>query len=176
MRIYFLIFKNVYIVDLIIFNYYFSSTEPNPCVDVAALAAADEVNSVRSTATATGFVGLGSIKGTTLSILVNGFSQSTNSGCDRNQHNAIHCNSISSSSNSTGSNNSSKSSSPIDSLIETRKPKRPNLLQLPCVARQRKPSNGHISNIIMATEDLLQPGHVVKERWKVVRFSYSKNP
>jgi hypothetical protein len=25
----------------------------------------------------------------------------------------------------------------------------------------------------MATEDLLQPGHVVKERWKVVRFFLS---
>lgn len=53
--------------------------------------------------------------------------------------------------------------------METRKPKRPNLLQLPCVARPAKQTNGHIT---MATEDLLQPGHVVKERWKVVRYFF----
>jgi hypothetical protein len=149
-------------------NRCFSSTEPNPCVDVSALAAVDEVNSVRSTTTATGFVALGGIKGTTLSILVNGYSQSSNSDCDQNRNKVVPCSSITST--STCSNNSSKSSGSIDSLIEIRKPKRPNLLELPCIARSRKPSNGHISNIIMATEDLLQPGHVVKERWKVVRF------
>lgn len=34
-----------------------------------------------------------------------------------------------------------------------------------------KESTDHNNNIKMTSEDLLQPGHVVKERWKVVRFS-----
>lgn len=31
-------------------------------------------------------------------------------------------------------------------------------------------STDHNNNITMTSEDLLQPGHVVKERWKVVCF------
>jgi len=54
------------------------------------------------------------------------------------------------------------------SLVPKRQKPKPNL-RLPCAANSalKRESNGHIT---MATEDLLQPGHVVKERWKVVRM------
>lgn len=151
-----------------------SSAEPSPCLDVAALAVDEATVSVRSVAAST--TGLGGIKISAFSLLVNGFSQSSSSNCvqsGRRPAVRIHSSSSSSSSSSTGeqssdSHNSRKSrSQTAASLVETRKPKRPNLLQLPCVARPAKLSNGHIT---MATEDLLQPGHVVKERWKVVWF------
>lgn len=158
------------------------SAEPSPCLDVAALAVDEAtVSSVRSVAASA--TGLGGIKISAFSLLVNGFSQSSSSGCvlagRRPAAAAITTAAVrlhSTSSSSSGSSdddadhssdgqNSQKSQSAA-SLVETRKPKRPNLLQLPCVARPAKQTNGHIT---MATEDLLQPGHVVKERWKVVR-------
>ena len=163
-----------------------SSAEPSPCLDVAALAVDEAtVSSVRSVAVST--TGLGGIKISAFSLLVNGFSQSSSSGCVRagrrptvaaTTNSAVRLHSSNSSSSSSSDDdadhssderNSQKSQSAA-SLVETRKPKRPNLLQLPCVARPAKQTNGHIT---MATEDLLQPGHVVKERWKVVRFFLS---
>lgn len=161
-----------------------SSAEPSPCLDVAALAVDEAtVSSVRSVAASA--TGLGGIKISAFSLLVNGFSQSSSSGCVLAGRRpaaaaittaAVRLHSTSSSSSSSSDDdadhssdgqNSQKSQSAA-SLVETRKPKRPNLLQLPCVARPAKQTNGHIT---MATEDLLQPGHVVKERWKVVRLS-----
>lgn len=123
----------------------------------------------------------GHIKISAFSLLVNGFSQSSSSNC-RQRPPAVGLNSSDSSSSSSSESSSdngsvnaghhSRASRSAASLVETQKPKkRPNLhLQLPCVARPAKVSNGHIT---MATEDLLQPGHVVKERWKVVS-SHSK--
>ncbi|XP_021929053.1 tau-tubulin kinase homolog Asator isoform X1 [Zootermopsis nevadensis] len=50
------------------------------------------------------------------------------------------------------------------------------LEQRPCIVKQEAPlhhvgdeSTDQNNNITMTSEDLLQPGHVVKERWKVVR-------
>ena len=156
-----------------------SSAEPSPCLDVAALAVDEATVSVRSVAAST--TGLGGIKISAFSLLVNGFSQSSSSGCVRAGRRpaavVLHQSSSSSSSSSSGDGERSSGDGPDSqksqsggSLVETRKPKRPNLLQLPCVARPAKQSNGHIT---MATEDLLQPGHVVKERWKVVSVSLS---
>ena len=49
----------------------------------------------------------------------------------------------------------------------------PEAARRPCVggAVAARETNGH--HITMATEDLLQPGHVVKERWKVVSSAIS---
>lgn len=153
-----------------------SSAEPSPCLDVAALAVDEATASVRSVAASPS--GLGGIKISAFSLLVNGFSQSNSSSssssdCIRQQRPAVLSSSSSTSSDSgdpsSDDGGDSQKSQTAGSLVEIRKPKRPNLLQLPCVARPAKQSNGHIT---MATEDLLQPGHVVKERWKVVRGLY----
>merc|ERR1712071_67366 len=86
-------------------------------------------------------------------LVVSSNSSSNNSSRgDRNNNN----------SNRKRTGNSSRIQPPTCSLTEKRKAKR-HPQRLPCVALG---SNGHIT---MATEDLLQPGHVVKERWKVVR-------
>jgi len=54
-----------------------------------------------------------------------------------------------------------------------------NVPILLCCRKQEAPlhhvgdeSTDQNNNITMTSEDLLQPGHVVKERWKVVSFIY----
>ena len=88
----------------------------------------------------------------------NNSSSSHNSKRKRNRSNSSSSNNNDNNDNNSGGGGIQRSCS----LTEKRKARR-HPQRFPCVALG---SNGHIT---MATEDLLQPGHVVKERWKVVR-------
>ena len=140
------------------FSYDYSSAEPGPCIDVGALGR----DAGRST-------GVASRNGREPAKSADNYSANSNNNNEENQR-IGRSDSSSTSSDSASASGTSRSTHNEERKEneDERKPKRPNQLQLPCIARphNKAANSGHIT---MATEDLLQPGHVVKERWKVVR-------
>ena len=146
--------------------YLYSSSEPSRGLEVAALAV-DESSPSVSTAPA--------VAATTKEFripVVNGFAAHSSDGSSSSSQHSSDSHHGSSDQDEEASGGADKKS--CSSLVPKRQKPKPNL-RLPCAANSalKRESNGHIT---MATEDLLQPGHVVKERWKVVRMPHTLVP